>query len=516
MSLLDDRSQPLDSWVGTTSSPGWRSEASTDHKRMSPAQAALPESELPEAPLPVSALSEAPLPVSALSETAPRESTPGTETQGNALPVPPLDVTRLPSRFQADLMRAIFDATRDECVSLVEQARADAASVVETIRRQAAEEAAALQEQAERDHEEAREWLRRETERLNQEYQRRVAERRDALALELEAHASQVERQVEVTQERLAGYEEIMKAFVVRLADAPDPSALVAVAQRIPEPPTPDELLALARPGSAESVVSVGSPVSGGSSVSTVAGAVLIPGEADLEAPPRSDPGLAEQPKPEHQVEEAEPAEGELPTPAGASVDDSWPAPDLRAAALPGWVAGDSGPFGETVVRAGTLEGTGRPPVPAEAAADAGVWIGEPLLARPAADPWAGATWSDVHVSEPPDRRVASEVPPQVVPRSGASVLADIEPAVTTRVSVSGLTSVTGVTSFRRQLARLEGVQAVAVSAVSDGSFEFAVTHHPNTHLDEAVPAIPGFDARVLDAAPDALTVYASDPLRYL
>jgi hypothetical protein len=159
-------------------------------------------------------------------------------------------------------------------------------------------------------------------------------------------------------------------------------------------------------------------------------------------------------------------------------------------------------------------------PEQADAAVDADSSADEAVIERTAADLWAGATWSDEGVSEgvsegEDQQAPLADAPPQVAPRSGASVLSDVEPAVTTRVSVSGLASVAGVTSFRRHVARLEGVQGVAVNARSDGSFEFDVTHHPNVRLDDELPGLPGFDARVMGAESDALTVYASDPLRY-
>ena len=57
-----------------------------------------------------------------------------------------------------------------------------------------------------------------------------------------------------------------MKAFVSQLADAPDPAALLALAQEIPSAPTPDDLRAPVGP------------------LTRVAGAVVIPGEPDVEA----------------------------------------------------------------------------------------------------------------------------------------------------------------------------------------------------------------------------------------
>jgi hypothetical protein len=564
MSFLDDHSEPQDSWAGQGDSP---------------AEPPNPAGEEPAA-------TEAALPVA--QET---------------LQVPPIDVTRLPSRFQADLMQAIFSATRDECVSLVEQARADGAAAVDTLRRQAEDEAAALQQRADEDQAETQEWLRLETERLNAEYERRVGERRDALAVEVEAHAADVERRVETTQGRVTTYEEQMKEYVARLADAPDPAGLVAVAQQIPEPPTRDDLLESAAPASA------------------VAGAVVIPGEPDVETSvptwtvldaflgPQVQPGdnealflgpdelgthgepvvrtgelehgsLAVGEVEPHQLSEASMGEWSAvidamlgpqarpedardffgPIVAGAAASSaagegaegtaerareademdpatgvSWPSPDRRAADEQWAAAGADTEAPAVPAEAETAEAETAEPETAEPEVDAAAQkavaaveaTDDELTARIGADPWAGATWSDEMVAPAVDAAVAAEVvtaevvaaeeegAPQVAPRSGASALSDVEPTVTTRVSVSGLASVAGVTSFRRSLARLDGVQGVAVNALSDGSFEFDVTHHPNVRLGDEVPALPGFDAQVMAAEADALNVYASDPLRY-
>ncbi len=503
-----------------------------------------------------------------------------------AATTPQLDTARLPSRFQADLMRAIFDATRDECVSVVDQTRSDGAIAIESIRQRGTDEATVVGQRAEEDYEAAGEWLRLETTRLNEEHERRVAQRRDALAMELEAQEAQVVRQVEATQGRLADFEERMKAFVSELAQAPDPAALVALAQQMPVPPTPDDLNARVEP------------------LTPVAGAVVIPGEPDMEtaAPehtwtvldayvgpqmlPGDDEALflamgelgthgervertgpGELPYERHAVGEVEPhplsgqslgewsgiisallgpqakpddAEtmfGPIAAPAAEASDEAsedvvWPVPDGRGGEAESWPRADVGvdltgeAIDETAGEAAPQTDGAGVELPGEAEPPGAVEV--PV----SADPWAGATWSESpdlpavefetepdhtasHVLEPDDATSPAGSSAQVAPRSGASALSDIEPAVLTRVSVSGLASVAGVTSFRRQLSRLEGVQGVAVNARSDGSFEFDVTHHPNMRLDDGVTALPGFDARVMASEGDALTVLANDPLHY-
>ena len=55
------------------------------------------------------------------------------------------------------------------------------------------------------------------------------------------------------------------------------------------------------------------------------------------------------------------------------------------------------------------------------------------------------------------------------------------EPAVTTRVVVTGLVSVASIASFKRHLGRLAGVGHVGVSSGPDAEFVFAVSHDPAT-----------------------------------
>jgi len=570
MSFEENRSELLDPWAWHAGSAG-ESPGAVDRVDETGAD------EAPEAPVgdePGAAPSE-----EQTAEPAEPDLATVVAAAGMDATAPQLDTARLPSRFQADLMRAIFDATRDECVSLVDQTRADGAVAVESIRQQGTDEATVLGQRAEEDYEAAGERLRLETARLNEEHERQLAQRRDALAMELEAHEAQVVRRVEATQGRLADFEERMKAFVSELAEAPDPAALVALAQQMPVPPTPDDL---------------GAPVE---PLTPVAGAVVIPGEADVETEipahtwtvldayvgpqmlPGDDEALflamgelgthgepVERTRPgdlqyeRHAVGEVEPhplsgqslgewsgiisallgpqakpddAEtmfGPIASPAGEATEDAaWPVPDARAAAAESW------PGADVRVASEATDETGGEPAP-----DADGAIVEPLgesdlpeaAEAVSADPWAGATWSErpdlpavefefepdhpaSHAPEPDDAVSPAGSPTQVAPRSGASALSDVEPAVLTRVSVSGLASVAGVTSFRRQLSRLEGVQGVAVNARSDGSFEFDVTHHPNVRLDDGVTALPGFDARVMASEGDALTVFANDPLRY-
>jgi hypothetical protein len=66
-----------------------------------------------------------------------------------------------------------------------------------------------------------------------------------------------------------------------------------------------------------------------------------------------------------------------------------------------------------------------------------------------------------------------------------------------TRVVVTGLTSVAGISAFKGSLGRVPGVTSVSVSTGTDDDFVFAVAHAPTTDLQRAVPAFAGFGAQM-------------------
>ena len=97
-----------------------------------------------------------------------------------------------------------------------------------------------------------------------------------------------------------------------------------------------------------------------------------------------------------------------------------------------------------------------------------------------------------------------------------AGLVPDAEDAgietTTTRVVVTGLVSVASIAGFKRQLARVAGVQSVGVSSGPDGEFLFAVTHDAGIVLRDAVTTLQGFGARVTAEADGELIVTARDP----
>ena len=81
-----------------------------------------------------------------------------------------------------------------------------------------------------------------------------------------------------------------------------------------------------------------------------------------------------------------------------------------------------------------------------------------------------------------------------------------------TRLLVSGLGSVAGISALKGALGQIPGVHAVSVSSGEHGEFVFAITHDPGVDLATGVAGLPGFSARITDATDDGITVVAHEP----
>jgi len=159
------------------------------------------------------------------------------------------------------------------------------------------------------------------------------------------------------------------------------------------------------------------------------------------------------------------------------------------------------------------------PVVDLEAIVDAAA---EPAAAEPAAlvdldaaEAEAAAAAGDAAVVEPDDlpafdgdainARLAGLIPGRSVDRAAV-------PSISTQVVVVGLVSVSSIASFKRHVARLDGVRSVAVSSGPDGEFVFTVTHDADGPLQDAISALPGFHARVTSSGEGVINLSARDP----
>ena len=145
--------------------------------------------------------------------------------------------TRRPTKFMAELSRAMqtaVETSRDETMARL---AADAKTVVEEIHAASAVEAAELRRHADDDVAAVREWSKAEIARIREETEARIALRKTALDGEMDAHAAVVESRVQRVGATVAAFEHEMAAFFERLLAEEDPTRIAAMAERMPEPP---------------------------------------------------------------------------------------------------------------------------------------------------------------------------------------------------------------------------------------------------------------------------------------
>ena len=128
----------------------------------------------------------------------------------------------------------------------------------------------------------------------------------------------------------------------------------------------------------------------------------------------------------------------------------------------------------------------------------------------------AAAAEAEAEATEGLDQSAAESWPTAVLAgarrKDPVTSPADANGPDATRLLVSGLTSVAGISAFKGALGQLPGVRSVSVSSGEPGVFVFAVNHDPGVDLDSGVSGLAGFDARVTDATNDGFTVVAREP----
>jgi hypothetical protein len=152
--------------------------------------------------------------------------------------------SRRPTKFMADLSRAMQAAAeqaRDETMTRFD---ADAKTVVDDINAASTVEAANLRRRADDDVAAVREWSKVEIARIRELTEQRIAERKTALDGEMEAHASVVEARIERVGARVAAFRSDMDAFFGRLLAEEDPTRIATMAELMPDPPSLAEIAA--------------------------------------------------------------------------------------------------------------------------------------------------------------------------------------------------------------------------------------------------------------------------------
>ena len=363
------------------------------------------------------------------------------------------------SRFIAELTRAMHAAAEEGRRSALEQCRGDGKRLAEEIVARSADDAAALRHGADEDVARVREWSKAEIVRIREETDRRIGERKSYLDRQLEGHAAVVEREIEHVQEQIVDYEGEMSTFFDQLLAEMDPGRFATLAASLPEPPpfTP----------------------------------VPEKERREIEARALGGPAALEEPVPDAapDVPTEVPPSAETAPETGGDADTGEAAPTREAATGAGESGASSAEEDARLAALGDLaeaERAARDDVSPDEA-DLGIH-GASLSAR-----LAGLVMP-----------APAEGGPRPAPDSG--------PTITTQVVVTGLTSVASIAAFKRQLGRLDGVRAVAVSSGPSEEFVFAVVHAEGRPLADGIASLTGFAPRIdhVDAA--EIKVAARDP----
>jgi hypothetical protein len=412
---------------------------------------------------------------------------------------------RRPSKFLADLTKAMqsaAEAAREESVSRLQ---ADAKAAIEEIHGRSASEAADLRRNADDDVSSIREWSKQEIARIREQTETKVSDRKNQLEREIEEHAALIERQIDRVQGRVTAFETEMAAFFERLLAEDDPTRFAEMAESLPEPPPFDDAeLGLATmtadPAAAEAARAWTSEAEPEATDSSRQGEAAVGVAESVEAPTDDAAGApadngtdTEAAMAAIQGAAAEAAASNAETEAGSDTD--WPTADTTDAVA------DAPPEPAAVPEPEPLDprlaafGLSPDFAAAEAEAAAAVETADEAEDIPVIGDDALAA------------RLAGLVADEGVEADGASPDTKV-----TQVVVTGLVSVASIASFKRHLGRMAGVASVGVTSGPEGEFIFAVTHGPDLVLRDAVPAMPGFQARVTGGDDSTVEVAARDP----
>jgi hypothetical protein len=488
----------------------------------------------------------------------------GAETgEPAAMPEPPRgSSSKKPSKFLADLTKAMQTAAEEERNKNLSQFQADAKTYVEKIHERSASEANTLRRQADDDVAAVREWSKAEIARIREETETKITARKGRLETEIEQHAAMIEREIELVQGRVAGFEEEMARFFERLLAEDDPTHFATMAENLPEPPSFDDMpmldpvefaaqieyeAAIADPVVADEVATetpAETETEGAAEGETAWGEAetVAADEVTTDEPADADPvteGELQVGEAETDVEAVAETQSEPPTAELGTTEGGWEPDGTTAmgefdpnAEFPNGEA----PEGFEIDREAAFAAI---QAAAEAAASAEVATDAAARAEAVADiaieivgshdeedarvnalgltpdfesaeaEAATATGEGEEIQEIGDDALAARLAGLVPGKAGRSQGTDTK---ATQVVVVGLVSVASIASFKRHLGRLSGVQSVGVSSGPDGEFLFAVTHSADLSLRDAIPSLPSFQARVTGSSEGVLNVTAHDP----
>ena len=425
--------------------------------------------------------------------------------QGRSKDAPP----KKPSKFMADLTRAMQAAAESSRASTLEQFQAEAKTHIEEVHARSADEATELRKTADDDIVTIREWSKAELARVREETDRKITTRKTDLEVELEEHAARIERRIERLQARVAGFETEMERFFEKLLNEDDPAEFAALAENLPEPP-PFDFEDLDNGDRGTATAAADGPLA----VTEPEVASDVWSDAAWSAKPEAPTGEVE-PSTEASAETDTQPDGEEPAYA---VQDDPAAVEAAMAAIEAAYKAAGNTDQETPSEAPAAEAEGDTEGEGADAPDprlAALGLSADLDAAEAEAAASAADSSDDDIPTIDDDALAARLA-GLVPPAGSAAPAARAPApkaaASSQVVVTGLVSVASIASFKRHIGRIAGVQSVGVSSGPDGEFVFKVAHASDVVLADAIPSLPGFEARVTGTGDGVVNVSARDP----
>jgi hypothetical protein len=433
---------------------------------------------------------------------------------------------RKSSKFLADLTKAMQAAAEESRALAVAQFEVEAKAYIEEIRNRSSGVAAGLRRAADDDVQAVREWSKAEIARIREETEIRITARKGQLEQEIEGHTARIEREVAQVQGRVTAFEGEMATFFERLLSEDDPTRFATMAERLPEPPTFEEMSASTdystplevgpEADSAEVVedqvesvgeaIADGEPAEAALATDTDTDTDTTHADAEAEAEASTDGEPTE--------ESLESATGNTGDGMGFEIDRESAFAAIQAAAeaaASAEVAADAAARAEDVANI-AIEIVGSHEDDYQEADSRATALGlTPDFAAAEAEAFASADANDEgeEIPEIGDEALAARLAGLTPSASDKSKASD---STATQVVVTGLVSVASIASFKRHLGRLHGVHSVGVSSGPDGEFLFAVHHGTEVVLRDAIAAMPSFQARVTGSGEGSLTVSAHDP----
>jgi hypothetical protein len=432
-----------------------------------------------------------------------------------------------PSKYLADLTKAMQATAESARSQTLGQAQADAKSHIEDIHSRSASDASELRKRADDDVAGIREWSKAEIARVRDETERRIAGRKGELEGQLEVHAGVIEREIERVQGQLSAFEAEMVRFYDRLLAEEDPTRFASQFESLPEPP-----LFTVTTVDLEAIMAGTVAVAAPAAEPERAEATLVADTAEAVAAPV----VVDDSEPLIGATSAEDRNGYAPQ-SDADRESAMAAIQaaFEAAAVAEADAGKAEAAERAESTAGSLADGEAPMVEAEAApaeGEAEAASGDAAVAEVEAEPQTEASGlTDLDAAEAEAEAAASasgeEIPtldddalaarldglvPEHRAAEPAAAASNSNEMTTTQVVVVGLVSVASIASFKRHLGRISGVRSVGVSSGPDGEFVFSATHGQNVALRDAVSTLPGFQARVTNTGDGIINVTAHDP----